>query len=98
MEKQTQRIDLWTWREERRGEGEMYGKNNIETYIAIYKIDSPWKFALWLGKLKQGLCINLDGWHGAGDGSEFQNGGDIYIYIYIYIYTHTHLWLIHVEV
>ena len=26
MEKQTQRIDLWTW-----GEGEMYGKSNMET-------------------------------------------------------------------
>ena len=35
MEKQTQRIDVWTW-----GEGEMYGKNNMETYITICKIDS----------------------------------------------------------
>ena len=32
MEKQTQRIDLRTWGEE--GEGEMYGKSNMETYIA----------------------------------------------------------------
>ena len=29
MEKQTQRIDLWTW--ERGGEGEMYGESNMET-------------------------------------------------------------------
>ena len=49
---------------ERRGEGEMYGKNNMETYITICKIDSQWEFAVWLRKLKQGLCINLDGWDG----------------------------------
>ena len=28
-----QRIDLWTW--EREGEGEMYGKSNVETYTTI---------------------------------------------------------------
>ena len=44
---------------ERGGEGEMYGENNMETYITIYKIDSPQEFAVWLRKLKQGLCINL---------------------------------------
>ena len=33
MEKQTQRIDLWTWGGG--GEDEMYGKSNIETNIAI---------------------------------------------------------------
>ena len=37
VEKQTQRIDLWTWGEGR--EGEMYGKSNMETYITICKID-----------------------------------------------------------
>ena len=31
MEKQTQRIALWTWGGG--GEGEMYGKSNMETYI-----------------------------------------------------------------
>ena len=30
-------------------------------------------------KLKQGLCINLEGWDGEGDGREVQKGGDIYI-------------------
>ena len=50
MEKQAQRIDLWTW-----GEGEMYGKSNMETYITIYKVDSQQKFAVWLRKLKQGV-------------------------------------------
>ena len=57
----------------------MYGKGNMETYITICKIDSQWGFAVWLRKLKQGLCINLEGWDGEGGGREFQNGGDICI-------------------
>ena len=60
-------------------EGEMYEKSNTETYITICKIDSQWEFAVWLRKLKQGLCINLEGWDGKGDGREFQKGGDIFI-------------------
>ena len=55
-------------------EGEMYGKSNMETYITICKIDSQWEFAVWLRKLKQGLCINLEGWDGVGDGREAQKG------------------------
>ena len=77
MEKQTQRIDLWTW--ERGGEGEMYAKSNMETYITICKIDSQQEFALWLGKIKQGLCINLEGQDGEGDGKEVQKGEDMCI-------------------
>ena len=46
---------------ERGGKGEMYGKSNMETYIIIYKISSQWEFAVWLRKLKQGLCFNLEG-------------------------------------
>ena len=57
----------------------MYGTSNIETYITICKTDSQWEFAVWLRKLKKGLCINVEGWEGV------QDGGDIYIYIY----THT---------
>ena len=57
----------------------MHGKNNLETYIIICKIDSQRKFAVWLRKLKQGLCINLEGWDGAGEGREVQKGGDISI-------------------
>ena len=57
----------------------MCGKSNMETYITICKIDSQREFAVWLRKLKQGLCINLEGWDGVGDGME---GGDIYIYTY----------------
>ena len=77
MEKQTQRIDLWTWGG--REEGEVYGKSNMETYITICKIDSQQEFAVWLRKLKQGLCVNLEGWDGEEDGREFQKGGDIWI-------------------
>ena len=47
-------------------EGEMYGKSNTETYITICKTDSQWEFAVWLRKLKHGLCINLEGWDGVG--------------------------------
>ena len=66
--------DLWTW-----GEGEMYGKGNMETYITICKIDSQWEFAIWLRKLKQGLYINLEGWEREADGREVQEEGDICI-------------------
>ena len=64
---------------ERGGEGEMYGKSNMETYIAICEIDSQWEFAVWLRKLKRGLCIDLEEWDGEGDGTEVQKGGDICI-------------------
>ena len=61
----------------RGGEGEMYGKSNMETYITMCKRDSQRKFAVWLRKLKQRLCINLEVWDGDGDGREVQKGGDI---------------------
>ena len=65
----------------------MHVESNMKTYISMCKIDSQWEFAIWLGKLKQGLCINLEGWDGEGDGRELQREG-------IYVY----LWLNHVEV
>ena len=65
----------------------MYGKSNIETYITVCKIDSPWEFAVWLRKLKQGLCINLEG-------REVQkiyvSFGDIWD---ICIYPSSHVWM-----
>ena len=73
--------------EERGGEGEMYGKSNIETSITLCKINSQWEFAVWLKELKQGLCINLEGWMGREMGGRVKREG-------IYVY----LWLIHVEV
>ena len=57
----------------------MYEKSNMETYITTCKIVSQWDFAVWLRKPKQGLCINLEGWDGEGDGREGRQGGDICI-------------------
>jgi len=54
----------------------MYGKSNMETYITICKIDSQGEFAIYLRKLKHGLCINLEEWDGEGDGRGFQKRGD----------------------
>ena len=50
----------------------MYGKSNMETYITIGKIDSQWEFAIWLRKLKQGLCISLEGRGGVGWGERWE--------------------------
>ena len=55
----------------------MDGESNMETYIAMCKLDSLRKFAVWLRKLKQGLCINLEGWNGERAGREVQKVGDI---------------------
>ena len=63
----------------------MHGKSTMETYITRCKIDSQQEFAVWLQKLKQRLCINLEEWDGAGDGREVQMGGN------------TYLWLTHVD-
>ena len=41
------------------------------------KIESQQEFAVWLRKPKQGLCINLEGWDGEGDGREVQKREDI---------------------
>ena len=49
----------------------------METHTTICKIDSQWEFAACLRKLKQQLCINLEGWEAEGDGKEVQEGGDI---------------------
>ena len=57
-------------REQTYGHEEMYGESNMETYITIHKIDSQQEFTVWLRELKQGLCINLEGWDGEGDGTE----------------------------
>ena len=57
----------------------MYGKSNMETYITMCNIDSQWEFAICLRKLKQGLCINPEGWDGEEDRREVQKGGDICI-------------------
>ena len=68
---------------ERREGGEIYGKNDMETYITIWKIDSQQEFSVCLRKLHQ---PRGSGWE--GDGRNVQEEGDIYVY----------LWLIHVKV
>ena len=57
----------------------MYSKSNVETCITICKIDNQQEFAVWLRKLKQALCFNLEGWEGERDGREVSKGWDIYI-------------------
>ena len=65
----------------------MYRDSNMETYIAICKIDSQHNLLCGSGNSKQGLCINLEGWDGKGNGGKFIREG-------MYVY----LWLILVEV
>ena len=78
----------WTYGHgERGGEGEMYGKSNLETYITICKIDSQLEFAIWLRKLKQGSASTWRGDMRKEMGVGFRKEG-------IYVF----LWLIHVEV
>ena len=57
----------------------MYEKSIMETYITICNIESQREFALWLRKLKQELCISLEGWDEEGDQREVQEGEDICI-------------------
>ena len=42
----------------------------METYTTICKIDRQQEHSVWLRKLKQGFCVNLEGWDGEGDGRE----------------------------
>ena len=51
----------------------------METYIATCNIDAQGESDVRLRKLKQGLCINLEGCDGEGDRREFQEGGYIWI-------------------
>ena len=78
--------------EERGGEDEMYGKSNMETYTTIYKIDSQQEFAVWLRKLKQGLCTKL-GPGGGGRRMGREMGGS-----FMSEGIHVYLWMIHVDV
>ena len=65
----------------------MYVKSNMKTNITVFKIDSQQEFAVWLKKLKRGLCINLERWKGREMVGRFKREG-------IYV----DLWLIHYEV
>ena len=48
---------------------------HVETYIAIYKTDSQWEFAVWLINSNRG---SVSTWAG-GMGREVQQEGDICI-------------------
>ena len=69
--------DLETWGKGKRGQGEMDGKSNMETYNSICKIGNQWEFALSLRELKEGLCNNLEGWDGEGEWTGVWEGGDM---------------------
>ena len=56
----------------------MCGESNMETYITVCKIDSQWESAVGLRKLKQGLCINLEGWDGEGSWRGVQDWEHVY--------------------
>ena len=57
----------------------MYGGSKMGTHITVCNIDSQREFAVWLRKLRQGLCITLEEWDGEINGREVQKGGDICI-------------------
>ena len=71
-------MDMEGWE---KGEGEVYGKSNMEVYNTVCKIDSQREFAVWLKKLKQGLCVNLEGWGWEGRW-EVVSKGRRYMYTY----------------
>ena len=68
-----------------RGEVRVRSMERVTWKLTIHKTDSQQEFAVCLRKLKQGLCINLEGWDGERDRREVQKVG-------IFVY----LWLIHV--
>ena len=54
-------------------------ESNMKTYITICKVDSQQGFAVWLRKLKKGLCVKPEGLGGREMGGKFRRKG-IYIY------------------
>ena len=63
---------------ERGGEGEMFGKCNMETYTTICKIDSN-RNLLYISETQIGALYKPEAWNGKVDGREAQKGGDICI-------------------
>ena len=55
-----------------RGEERVRCMERVTWKLTICKTDSQQEFAVCLRKPKQGLCINLEGWDGKGDGREGQ--------------------------
>ena len=68
------------------GEGEMYGKSNMESFITICKI-AKGNLLYRLGNSNRGSVPTLGGGMGEEIGGRFMKEG-----------THVYIWLIHVEV
>ena len=66
---------------ERGGEGEMYGKSNMETYITIYKIDSQWEIAGMAQETQTGALYQP---RGVGCGGRWEGGSKGRGYMYTY--------------
>ena len=78
MEKQTQENRLMAMG---RGEEKVRCMERVTWKLTLScKIDSQWEFAICLRELKQGLCINLEGWMGKEIGGRFRREGT-YIYL-----------------
>ena len=75
MEKQTLNINLFS-KDMGRGKEQVRCMERVtwKLTLTICKIDSQWEFTVCLRKLKQGLCVNLEGWSGEADGREVQKG------------------------
>ena len=65
---------------EREREGETYAKSNMETYIAMCKIDSQREFAVWLRNSNRAL-YQL---RGVGWGRRWEGGSKGRGYMYTY--------------
>ena len=78
IKKQTQRTDLWTWGEGRRGE--MYGESNMETYITICKIDSQGNLLYLSGNSNRGSVSIQRGRKGREMGGKFKREESMYSY------------------
>ena len=63
---------------QRGGEGEMYGKSNLATYITICK-RQPTGICCMVQETQTGALYHPRAGDGEGDGREVQKGGDICI-------------------
>ena len=70
---ENRRVDVGT------GEGRVRRMERVTRKLTLPYVNSQQVLAALLRKLKQGLCIYLEGWDGEGDGREFQKGGNICI-------------------
>ena len=71
----------------RGGEGEIYGRSNMETYTTMCKVDSQREFSVWLREPEQGLRSAWKSGMGREVEGRFMREGIC-----------AYLWLINVEV